>query len=274
MNLGEKIYQLRTDKNLSQGDLADKLDVSRQSVSKWENNTAVPDLDKLIKICDIFEISLDELTGREKREEKVPNNINDIIARLSKNQKIGWGLIGIAILSSIIPFGIFFSLPLVLSGIMFIKEIKNVKVYTVWLIYMFFQSGINVFLQYYMSHIISAVLLVFMAFITYKSFNCENISISKLQSILIIVGSIIYDILYVIGIWWCFYSGLTEWEFRIMESGGTIIIGEFSQLLYVVINLFLNAGIGATLIGITLSIKNLRKQKYACHSERSEESQI
>ena len=91
MNLGEKIYQLRTEKNISQGDLADRLDVSRQSVSKWENNTAVPDLDKLIKICDIFEISLDELTGREKREEKVPNNINDIIARLSKNQKIGWG---------------------------------------------------------------------------------------------------------------------------------------------------------------------------------------
>ena len=56
MNLGEKIYQLRTEKNLSQGDLADRLDVSRQSVSKWENNTAVPDLDKLIKICDIFTI--------------------------------------------------------------------------------------------------------------------------------------------------------------------------------------------------------------------------
>ena len=70
MNLGERIYELRNQMNLSQGDLADRLDVSRQSISKWENNMAVPDLDKLIKLCDVFEISLDELTGREKIEKK------------------------------------------------------------------------------------------------------------------------------------------------------------------------------------------------------------
>lgn len=65
MSIGTRIYELRTAKNLSQGELADMLDVSRQSVSKWETDMAVPDLDKLIKICDVFEISLDELTGRE-----------------------------------------------------------------------------------------------------------------------------------------------------------------------------------------------------------------
>ena len=65
MNLGESIYRLRTARNLSQGDLADALDVSRQSVSKWENNMAVPDLDKLVKMSDLFGITLDELvTGR------------------------------------------------------------------------------------------------------------------------------------------------------------------------------------------------------------------
>ena len=64
MNLGERIYELRNKKNLSQGDLSDALDVSRQSVSKWENNMAIPDLDKLIKLSDIFEVSLDELVGR------------------------------------------------------------------------------------------------------------------------------------------------------------------------------------------------------------------
>ena len=64
MNLGEHIYQYRTSKNMSQGDLADALEVSRQSVSKWENNTAVPELDKLLKLADIFEVSLDELAGR------------------------------------------------------------------------------------------------------------------------------------------------------------------------------------------------------------------
>ena len=65
MNLGEKIYHLRVQKNMSQGDLADALDVSRQSVSKWENNNAVPDLDKLVKLSDLFQISLDELVKSE-----------------------------------------------------------------------------------------------------------------------------------------------------------------------------------------------------------------
>lgn len=120
MNLGEKIYQLRTEKNLSQGDLADALDVSRQSVSKWENNTAVPDLDKLIKLCDIFEISLDELTGREqvkgKPKEKATNTIKDFKNSLTKMQRIGCILIGMAILSIIIPLGQFLTLPIALCA--------------------------------------------------------------------------------------------------------------------------------------------------------------
>ena len=53
MNLGEKIYTLRTKSNMSQGALADALDVSRQSISKWENNTSVPELEKLIKMSKI-----------------------------------------------------------------------------------------------------------------------------------------------------------------------------------------------------------------------------
>lgn len=61
MNLGEHIYRLRTERNLSQGDLADALEVSRQSVSKWENNSAVPELDKLIRLAQIFGITIDEL---------------------------------------------------------------------------------------------------------------------------------------------------------------------------------------------------------------------
>ena len=48
MTLGQRIYQLRTKMHLSQGDLADKLEVSRQSVSKWETDASVPELDKLV----------------------------------------------------------------------------------------------------------------------------------------------------------------------------------------------------------------------------------
>jgi transcriptional regulator with XRE-family HTH domain len=64
MDLGKNIYEFRIPKNLSQGDLAELLDVSRQSVSKWETETAIPDLDKLMKMCDVFDVTLDELTGR------------------------------------------------------------------------------------------------------------------------------------------------------------------------------------------------------------------
>lgn len=59
--LGERIYQLRVRDNLSQLDLADALEVSRQSVSKWENNVCAPELDKLVKMSELFQVSLDEL---------------------------------------------------------------------------------------------------------------------------------------------------------------------------------------------------------------------
>lgn len=61
MTLAEKILALRTERNLSQGDLAEKLDVSRQSVSKWETGQSVPELDKLIRLADVFGVSVDQL---------------------------------------------------------------------------------------------------------------------------------------------------------------------------------------------------------------------
>ena len=65
MELGKRIYSYRTKRNMSQGDLADALNVSRQSVSKWENGNATPDLEKLIKMSELFGITLDELVGRD-----------------------------------------------------------------------------------------------------------------------------------------------------------------------------------------------------------------
>ena len=61
MSLGETIYRLRTEKNLSQGDLADLLNVSRQSVSKWESMASIPDLEKIIKMSEIFGVTTDFL---------------------------------------------------------------------------------------------------------------------------------------------------------------------------------------------------------------------
>lgn len=68
MTLGEKICKLRTTNKMSQGDLAEKLNVSRQSISKWETNGSVPELDKLIQLSDLFGISLDDLVRNEELE--------------------------------------------------------------------------------------------------------------------------------------------------------------------------------------------------------------
>ena len=67
-NLGEQIYKYRTAKGLSQLELAEALDVSRQSISKWETNVAVPELAKLVKMADLFGVTLDELILDKKVE--------------------------------------------------------------------------------------------------------------------------------------------------------------------------------------------------------------
>ena len=64
-NIGSRIYSMRSKMGLSQQDLADKLGVSRQSVSKWETCTALPELDKLIAMSELFGLTLDEMVGKE-----------------------------------------------------------------------------------------------------------------------------------------------------------------------------------------------------------------
>lgn len=64
--LGERLYELRRKKNLSQEEMAEKLNVSRQTISKWETNQSQPDFDKIIPLCQLFNISSEELlTGKK-----------------------------------------------------------------------------------------------------------------------------------------------------------------------------------------------------------------
>ena len=63
MTLGQTIHRLRLEHGLSQADLADRLEVSWQSISKWETDSSVPELDKLIALSRIFGVTLDELVG-------------------------------------------------------------------------------------------------------------------------------------------------------------------------------------------------------------------
>ena len=68
MSLGERLLDLRKKKGLSQEEIAGLLDVSRQTVSKWETDQSTPDFDKIIPICNLYEIDANELLTGEKRK--------------------------------------------------------------------------------------------------------------------------------------------------------------------------------------------------------------
>ena len=67
---GDKLYELRKKKNLTQEDLALLLDISDKAVSKWENGTSKPTIENLSKLSKIFDVSLDELIILEEEKEK------------------------------------------------------------------------------------------------------------------------------------------------------------------------------------------------------------
>ena len=61
MELGKKIKQLRKFSGMTQEQLAEKLNISRQALSKWENGTSMPDVESVVRISMLFQISLEEL---------------------------------------------------------------------------------------------------------------------------------------------------------------------------------------------------------------------
>ncbi len=68
MDFNNKLYELRKQKGFSQEELANRLNVSRQTISKWEVGDSTPELEKLIAISDLFGISLDELVMNKSPE--------------------------------------------------------------------------------------------------------------------------------------------------------------------------------------------------------------
>lgn len=92
--LGEKIISERKKCKLSQEELAEKLGITRQTISNWELNETSPDLKQASKLCDIFNISLDELIGKENailtRLDKTENN-SKLIIKLVKTVGITLG---------------------------------------------------------------------------------------------------------------------------------------------------------------------------------------
>lgn len=72
MEFAKQLKKYRLNNDLSQEDLATKLFVSRQAVSKWENGEGTPDLDNIVKLAEIFDVSLDALVLGIESESKQP----------------------------------------------------------------------------------------------------------------------------------------------------------------------------------------------------------
>ena len=153
MNLGETIYRLRTKAGMSQDALAGALEVSRQSVSKWENNAAVPELDKLIKLSEIFGVTLDELVGRDAPAPtpappvQSPPPYRTIGAIL-----LGFGLLTTLILSILGGFipGVMAGMPFTIVGSILLSNSKEPLFHGAWALFSVYAPLLNFFMLNFM----------------------------------------------------------------------------------------------------------------------------
>jgi transcriptional regulator with XRE-family HTH domain len=162
MEFKEKLKQVRKEHNITQEELAEKLGVSRQAVSKWESGGAYPDTDKLIQICKMFDTSLDELIGNSEVSNKNESKkitfmeaINEVIDFFQKSFAMFWSmkfiekiklifemaililiLCGVAIISSNIITGILYRILIFLPGnvLRTIMNIFDSLLYIAWII--------------------------------------------------------------------------------------------------------------------------------------------
>ena len=152
MSLGQKIYQLRTAKNLSQEALSEALDVSRQSISKWETDASVPELDKLIALSKFFEISLDELVldqpakkDSEAATEKRASEVGNVqFVPYPEQRSKAWLIflcVGAAVFLLVTLFtsqvlaGLIFALPFILCALVCRVARRSPWLWCCWVIY-------------------------------------------------------------------------------------------------------------------------------------------
>ena len=145
MKFCDKLQKIRKENNVTQEQLADKLNVSRQAVSKWESGTAYPDTEKLIQISKIFNTSLDDLINDNKDSNKITNNkkfnfmetFNMIFDFISKSVNMFWSMTFSEKLKFIFEMGI------LVLGIFIVAVVSNEAIITVIRkIFMFMPSNV------------------------------------------------------------------------------------------------------------------------------------
>ncbi len=94
MEIGNKIAEFRKKENLSQEQLAEKIDVTRQTISKWELGETNPNIEQAKKLAKVFKVSLDELTGNSLETE--------IIDKVAKTEKMTKVIVKLSIVTTIL----------------------------------------------------------------------------------------------------------------------------------------------------------------------------
>lgn len=124
---GENLKTLRKQKGFSQEELATRLHVVRQTISKWEKNLSVPDADTLIRLAEILEVSVSELLGAKIKNENTASDVAEQLSRINEQLAIKnrrsrriWKIVAI-ILAAIVLINILiamlFSVPNLNEGI-------------------------------------------------------------------------------------------------------------------------------------------------------------
>lgn len=121
--VAEQLKQLRVKHQLSQDALAEQLFISRQAISKLENGDTIPDLDNLVRLTEIFDVSLDELVLAKPHEVKVERIYENKPLDLQKYNKLYWFIFRNIILSL-----------LIILAILTILEVLGIPFVSNWLI--------------------------------------------------------------------------------------------------------------------------------------------
>ncbi len=133
MKIGDQLKKARLDKNMTQEEVAEKIFVSRQSISNWENNKTYPDIGNVIALSDLYEISLDELLKGSDNFMKHLEESTDIV---KSNKKLIFFIIlallfmiVMAVFTEFLPEKVFlvsiFTLAVILTSIIYREIIRR-----------------------------------------------------------------------------------------------------------------------------------------------------
>ena len=222
MTLGERIHTLRTARGLSQGDVAEALDVSRQSVSKWETDSSVPELEKLLGLSSLFGVTLDELVRGEDvppaaaaaPSQSAPASSAPQPAQRGARTLIGVLLLGFGALIFVLMLalsdvftGLLFASPFLLCGILCLLIRKHTGLWCAWAVftcvsaYLYFATGITwrllLMIPYYTASmnyarlviaIVHLLLTLVLILVTVRRFSGRPLPTTRRNVILLIVG--------------------------------------------------------------------------------------